>query len=99
MALTDITWGINMRSFTTDKSFRITDNKADERFLFEHLESYANGMRFLIQEKNEHGLWGGRGTDVQFTFPYTSATKARVVAFYCEHVLPSFEDDWLKRED
>ena len=86
-----------MRSSTTDNSFRITDNKADERFLFEHLESYANGMRFLVQEKNENGLWGGRGTDVQFTFPYISATKARVVAFYCEHVLLCFEDEYAEQ--
>lgn len=59
MVLADITWGINMRSFYHRQVFP-DHGQQGRRGLFEHLESYANGMRFLIQEKNENGLWGGR---------------------------------------
>ena len=69
-----------MRSFTTNAKFEVTENTAEAMFLFEHLESYANGKRFLVQRKNENGKWGGRGDDVQFTIHLKSPTKTQVVA-------------------
>lgn len=80
-----------MRNFTTDNQFNISTNKDGEAFLFECLETYASGIRFQVQEKNEAGRWGGRGKDVQFTFPFQTATKSRVAAFYRDCVMPGLE--------
>jgi hypothetical protein len=77
-----------MRDFTTDTKFNINSDKANEAFLFEHLEDCANGMRFQVQEKNEAGKWGGRGNDVEFTFPGHTTSRARVIEFYRDCVLP-----------
>lgn len=71
-----------MRSFTTNKQFQITNCDDEAGLLFEHLESYANGLRFQVQEKNEAGRWGGRGTDVEFTIYNTQPSRKQVVEEY-----------------
>lgn len=81
-----------MRGFTTDNQFNITNDKANQAFLFEHLEDFANGMRFQVQELNENGKWGGRGNDVQFTFHGHTTSRARVIEFYRDCVLPELND-------
>ena len=71
-----------MRDFMINEDFEVVETRDQATRIFDHLESYANGMRFQVQRKNENGLWGGRGDDERFTFPYTSATRSRVIAFY-----------------
>ena len=80
-----------MRSFTTDNQFNVSTSEDSEAFLFEVLETYANGIRFQVQQKNESGRWGGRGTDVHFTFPFQTATKSHVANFYRDCVMPNLE--------
>lgn len=81
-----------MRNFTTDNQFNITSDKANEAFLFEHLDDHANGMRFQVQEKNEAGKWGGRGNDIQFTFHGHTTSRAQIIEFYRDCVLPELNE-------
>lgn len=73
-----------MRDFMTDSSFKITNDRQVAAFLFEHIESYASGHRIQVQKKNEDGLWGGRGDDVNFTLHVKSLTKTRAIKGYAD---------------
>lgn len=83
-----------MKDFMTDSHFNVTNDDKNATFLFEHVESYANGISIQVQRKNENGLWGGRGDDVVFTCYGKSITRSKVVQRYCE-VLEELDEEEL----
>lgn len=84
-----------MRNFTTDNSFKIVEYGPLATYLFEHIETYANGFRIRVQRKNENGLWGGRDDDDAFTFCGRTITPKRTVEYY----LSLLEEERRKQEE
>lgn len=76
-----------MNDFTTTTNLQITNDSDKAALLFEHIETFANGLRFRVQEKNENGRWGGRGTDVEFTVYRSRPTRKQVVEEYSNYYL------------
>lgn len=74
-----------MNDFTTTANFQITSDETQAALLFEQVETFGNGVRFHVQEKNENGRWGGMGTDAEFTVYNTSPTREEVIEQYREH--------------
>lgn len=75
-----------MRSFMTDNKFNITTESSAAVYLFENTDSFSNGMNFLVQRKNENGLWGGRGDDQEFTFFGEPKNRREVISYYVQVV-------------
>ena len=73
-----------MNDFTTTADLKITNNPDEAALLFEQIETFATALRFRVQEKNEIGRWGGRGTDAEFTIYYTDPTQQEVIEVYRE---------------
>ena len=87
-----------MRDFTTDANLNITTDKNEAAYLFEHVDTYANGYRMLVQEKNDDGLWGGRGNDLEFTVNRTTQTREVVLNHY-KQVVAEMDSDLASVEE
>lgn len=68
-----------MQDFYANEQFQ--PSAEDVKFVFEHVESYATSMRFRVY-KLKCGRNGSSQLLEEFTFPYRSASRARVSAFY-----------------